>query len=282
MTTSRRLGGPGAQPSQQESAGGPKLCRVAGCCVDVAALGRPYSAKKRICPDHLRALSVCCKGAGDQQWRFCQQCGKLEPLSMFDGKKRSCRASLRRRRAQLEVAAPKPAASQALLPQVVEAGHPASAAACAWAAPCCSDSAASSWGAAPPAAPPVGAGLASAELIEVHMGAELDVAIQQIEREIQLEALIEQELLAAAAAHAPASPAGSAASAATAAPPAGQPRPRAAGLPSAAAACGGAGAARAAHVLASLEALVGEVAAMQERLRQVQSLRRAAAAAADA
>jgi SBP domain len=31
-------------------------------------------------------------------WRFCQQCGRLEPLSCFSGKRRSCSASLARRR----------------------------------------------------------------------------------------------------------------------------------------------------------------------------------------
>lgn len=34
----------------------------------------------------------------DEAWRFCQQCGKLELLTAFDGTKRSCRRQLARRR----------------------------------------------------------------------------------------------------------------------------------------------------------------------------------------
>jgi hypothetical protein len=46
----------------------------------------------------LQAEAVLCEGQGDSLFRFCQQCGKLEPLNCFDSDKRSCRKSLNRRR----------------------------------------------------------------------------------------------------------------------------------------------------------------------------------------
>jgi hypothetical protein len=45
-----------------------------------------------------QADAVLCEGQGDGLFRFCQQCGKLEPLPHFDSDKRSCRNSLNRRR----------------------------------------------------------------------------------------------------------------------------------------------------------------------------------------
>jgi hypothetical protein len=38
-------------------------------------------------------------GDSDVEQRFCQQCGRFEPVSLFDGDKRSCRKGLERRRA---------------------------------------------------------------------------------------------------------------------------------------------------------------------------------------
>uniref|UniRef100_A0A383W517 SBP-type domain-containing protein n=1 Tax=Tetradesmus obliquus TaxID=3088 RepID=A0A383W517_TETOB len=76
------------------------LGKVVGCCVDLSALGKPYCLKRRVCPEHLKAAAVQCKGAGAQMWRFCQQCGRMEPLQCFEGANRSCRQGLARRRAK--------------------------------------------------------------------------------------------------------------------------------------------------------------------------------------
>jgi hypothetical protein len=46
----------------------------------------------------MQAEAVQCEGQGDSLFRFCQQCGKLELLSRFEGNKRSCRSSLSKRR----------------------------------------------------------------------------------------------------------------------------------------------------------------------------------------
>ncbi|WIA35145.1 hypothetical protein OEZ86_003621 [Tetradesmus obliquus] len=75
-----------------------RLCKVVGCSVDLCALNKPYCLKRGVCPQHLKAESVRCKGAGEQLWRFCQQCGKMEHLQQFQGKNRSCKAGLARRR----------------------------------------------------------------------------------------------------------------------------------------------------------------------------------------
>ncbi|KAF8073215.1 SPL8 [Scenedesmus sp. PABB004] len=71
-------------------------CRAAGCAADLAAAGGAYSARKRLCPVHLKAAAMRCRDAAGL-WRFCQQHGRLEPLESFDGHRRSCRASLERR-----------------------------------------------------------------------------------------------------------------------------------------------------------------------------------------
>ncbi|KAF8073175.1 LG1 [Scenedesmus sp. PABB004] len=77
---------------------GSTRCCVVGCEVDLASLGKPYNLKKHICPAHVRAPAVHCGGSAHRLWRFCQQCGRLEPLTSFEGNKRSCRTSLERRR----------------------------------------------------------------------------------------------------------------------------------------------------------------------------------------
>ncbi|KAF8073174.1 SPL4 [Scenedesmus sp. PABB004] len=80
---------------------GTVLCQAAGCGADLAASDKPYCRKRRLCPAHLAADSLCIAGS-DERWRFCQQCGKLQALSCFDGAKRSCRASLLKKRANSE------------------------------------------------------------------------------------------------------------------------------------------------------------------------------------
>eukprot|EP00775_Hariotina_reticulata_P002870 gene2870-3161_t len=72
--------------------------RAAGCEADLAADGK-YSVKRRLCRQHLTAEWIIRRDCEQQtKWRFCQQCGKLEPLSMFEGDKRSCSMQLARRR----------------------------------------------------------------------------------------------------------------------------------------------------------------------------------------
>jgi hypothetical protein len=47
----------------------------------------------------MQAPTVFLNSSPDVEQRFCQQCGRFEPLSQFDGDKRSCRMGLQRRRA---------------------------------------------------------------------------------------------------------------------------------------------------------------------------------------
>uniref|UniRef100_A0A383WI73 SBP-type domain-containing protein n=1 Tax=Tetradesmus obliquus TaxID=3088 RepID=A0A383WI73_TETOB len=63
-----------------------------------------YNLKKRLCPQHLKADAVQVEGCGQQLFRFCQQCGKLEDLARFAGARRSCRPSLLKRRTLSEAA----------------------------------------------------------------------------------------------------------------------------------------------------------------------------------
>ncbi|WIA35899.1 hypothetical protein OEZ86_004278 [Tetradesmus obliquus] len=73
-------------------------CQALGCTADLAADGR-YCIKRRLCKQHLKATSLRRNRSGaDGEFRFCQQCGKLEPLSAFEGMKRSCKVQLERRR----------------------------------------------------------------------------------------------------------------------------------------------------------------------------------------
>ncbi|WIA11279.1 hypothetical protein OEZ85_011403 [Tetradesmus obliquus] len=71
-----------------------RVCQVPGCTADLEATGKPYCSVKRICPIHMKADIIPVR---NQIMRFCQQCGVLEPLSLFDFTKRSCRDSLSRR-----------------------------------------------------------------------------------------------------------------------------------------------------------------------------------------
>uniref|UniRef100_A0A383VLL0 SBP-type domain-containing protein n=1 Tax=Tetradesmus obliquus TaxID=3088 RepID=A0A383VLL0_TETOB len=75
-----------------------KLCKVLGCDAIIDERCSKYQQKKRVCAEHLQADAVRCKRGGNELYRFCQQCGKLEQLNRFQGKKRSCRMSLAKRR----------------------------------------------------------------------------------------------------------------------------------------------------------------------------------------
>eukprot|EP00775_Hariotina_reticulata_P007110 gene7110-7324_t len=65
---------------------------------------KPYYQRFMVCEEHMRSLSLQING---QSCRFCQQCGRFEPLQAFDGAKRSCRARLqehnKRRRKDAEM-----------------------------------------------------------------------------------------------------------------------------------------------------------------------------------
>ncbi|KAL4424639.1 hypothetical protein ABPG77_002257 [Micractinium sp. CCAP 211/92] len=69
-------------------------CQVAGCTVDLTTL-RSYFLRQKICEEHAKAASIPDGHGGFV--RFCQQCTKLEPVSAFEGTKRSCRISLIKR-----------------------------------------------------------------------------------------------------------------------------------------------------------------------------------------
>ncbi|KAF6250912.1 SBP domain-containing protein, partial [Scenedesmus sp. NREL 46B-D3] len=54
---------------------------------------KPYYQRHRVCAEHLAAMSATVDGVDS---RFCQQCGKFQPLTEFDQDKRSCRSRLKR------------------------------------------------------------------------------------------------------------------------------------------------------------------------------------------
>ena len=84
LATSRRPGG-------CKKPGG---CLVSGCSSRELT---PYERRAMLCSAHLSAPSVTIAGAA---LRFCQKCRRLEPVSDFDGEKRSCRARLQAVRAK--------------------------------------------------------------------------------------------------------------------------------------------------------------------------------------
>ncbi|KAI7835892.1 hypothetical protein COHA_010236 [Chlorella ohadii] len=75
---------------------------VPGCGVDLVGLAQFYR-RVRICEEHGKAHSI--TDAQGRVMRFCQQCSKLQPLELFMGDRRSCAASLDKRRARRNVAA---------------------------------------------------------------------------------------------------------------------------------------------------------------------------------
>ncbi|GLI69912.1 hypothetical protein VaNZ11_014619 [Volvox africanus] len=64
----------------------PDVCVVEGCGASLSGLKR-YFTRLRICEVHLAALAIVVDGTIS---RFCQQCGRFQPLKDFTGKKRSC------------------------------------------------------------------------------------------------------------------------------------------------------------------------------------------------
>eukprot|EP00775_Hariotina_reticulata_P002370 gene2370-2675_t len=71
-----------------------------GGASDVGASVCKYAQEhqRRLCRRHMRAPAVQRDGYGDQLWRFCFQCGKLEPIANFEGDKRTCTFRLHQRR----------------------------------------------------------------------------------------------------------------------------------------------------------------------------------------
>ncbi|KXZ48256.1 hypothetical protein GPECTOR_29g35 [Gonium pectorale] len=93
------------------------ICTVEGCGASLLGL-RSYYQRHKTCEFHAKADTVMKDG---RPHRFCQQCGRLQPLTEFDGAKRSCRATLLRhcmRRAQQMQAG----AGEAAPPQLVGRG----------------------------------------------------------------------------------------------------------------------------------------------------------------
>ncbi|GIL86845.1 hypothetical protein Vretimale_15599 [Volvox reticuliferus] len=83
---------------------GPLVCQVEGCGHDLS-VEKGYYQRYRVCEPHMKLLSLVVNG---KACRFCQQCGRFQELTEFDGNKRSCRARLlqhnarRRKRDPLE------------------------------------------------------------------------------------------------------------------------------------------------------------------------------------
>eukprot|EP00890_Picochlorum_soloecismus_P005839 jgi/Picsp_1/6256/NSC_03610-R1_squamosa promoter binding protein len=65
-------------------------CQVPGCSQPIHSL-REYYKRYKICAHH---MELSCLKVDGQYIRFCQQCGRFQLLSEFDGEKRSCRSKL--------------------------------------------------------------------------------------------------------------------------------------------------------------------------------------------
>ncbi|KAL4451665.1 hypothetical protein ABPG75_007327 [Micractinium tetrahymenae] len=79
------------------------VCQVPGCDRSLHKL-RDYYKRYKICPYHLELPCLVVEG---QTIRFCQQCGRFQLLTDFEGDRRSCRRKLdkhneRRRKAEAE------------------------------------------------------------------------------------------------------------------------------------------------------------------------------------
>jgi hypothetical protein len=56
--------------------------------------GNAYTARSRVCVNHLQAFSVDIDGEGR---RFCQKCTRFHPLDLFEGTHRTCTEQLIKR-----------------------------------------------------------------------------------------------------------------------------------------------------------------------------------------
>jgi hypothetical protein len=72
------------------------FCQVDTCRAPLEGL-KDYHQRYKVCEEHLKMESIERDGA---RLRFCQQCGRFQPLGDFDAAKRSCRARLQRHNAR--------------------------------------------------------------------------------------------------------------------------------------------------------------------------------------
>lgn len=77
----------------------PVICVVPGCTTDVSG-GPHYLKRHKICQVHLKATEVSING---RAVRFCQQCGRFQPLADFKDNQRSCEAALQAHNARRRV-----------------------------------------------------------------------------------------------------------------------------------------------------------------------------------
>lgn len=69
---------------------GNNCCQVPDCGKKLMDMKRYYKRYK-ICPEHMEMEYILVEG---HKIRFCQQCGRFQPLNDFDGAKKSCRERL--------------------------------------------------------------------------------------------------------------------------------------------------------------------------------------------
>jgi hypothetical protein len=70
----------------------PLRCLIAGCASAQVEHTR-YFRRYRICRAHMKSEAILVDGVAQ---RFCQQCGRFQPLAEFAGARRNCREQLRR------------------------------------------------------------------------------------------------------------------------------------------------------------------------------------------
>ena len=95
-------GHPGGFPGSASASKHAKLnpahlfCQVEDCRAPLEGL-KEYHQRYKVCDHHLKMEYIERDG---QKYRFCQQCGRFQPLDEFDDRKRSCRARLQRHNAR--------------------------------------------------------------------------------------------------------------------------------------------------------------------------------------
>jgi SBP domain len=72
------------------------ICQVDDCRAPLEGL-KDYHQRYKVCDVHLKIEWIEREG---RKVRFCQQCGRFQPLEEFDGMKRSCRARLQKHNAR--------------------------------------------------------------------------------------------------------------------------------------------------------------------------------------
>ncbi|PSC74248.1 squamosa promoter-binding 6 isoform X1 [Micractinium conductrix] len=90
-----RPGSSGGGGAKSKNAG-PLFCQVVGCGEPLEGL-KEYHQRYKVCETHLKIPSIIRDGI---EVRFCQQCGRFQPLPDFDADKRSCRVRLQRHNAR--------------------------------------------------------------------------------------------------------------------------------------------------------------------------------------